>query len=283
MNIMKPGFDVIETIKERCSVRTFEERPLPAPTRKAIADYASALTNPFGIDGISIAMTDKVCLNPGEKLGTYGIIKNAQTFLGLICPDSPDAVLAAGYEFEQLILFITSLGLGTVWLGATFSRKKFSRVMQIPADALFPAVSPVGYPAKRRLVEKVMRRFAKSDTRKPWNEIFFNGDFSTPLTLWEAGGFDNALEMVRLAPSATNTQPWRLLKIGDTFHFYVALKTKPSREELLFRRIDMGIALCHFDLSVQADGIKGSFTKSDPSIGNLPESYNYVISWKKEG
>lgn len=280
---MKPGFDVIETIKERCSVRTYEERPLPEATRKTIMDYAASLSNPFGIGGISVAMTDKVSSNPGEKLGTYGIIKNAPAFLGLICPDTPEGTLAAGYEFEQLILFITSLGLGTVWLGATFSRKRFARLMQIPVDSLFPAISPVGYPAKRRLVEKVMRRFAKSDTRKPWNEIFFNGNFSTPLSLWEAGDFDNALEMVRLAPSATNTQPWRLLKIGDTFHFYVALKAKPSREELVFRRIDMGIALCHFDLSVQADDIKGSFVKSDPKVGDLPEGYNYVISWKKEG
>lgn len=278
---MNIGFDVIETIKERTSVRTFdEERPLSDVQRRLINEYAANLTNPFGVDGVEVAMADKINLQPGEKLGTYGIIKGAQTFLGLMCPDNQMALLAAGYEFEQLILYITSLGLGTVWLGATFSHKKFSRTMKIPEGYILPAVSPVGYGAKRRMVEKVMRRFAKSDTRKPWEDLFFDGNFNTPLTLWNAGVYDDALEMVRLAPSATNTQPWRIVKVGSEFHFYAAIKAKADQSDLVFRYIDMGIALCHFHLTAIADGIAGGFSFADPKLQGVPPTFRYIATWK---
>ncbi|MDE7135017.1 MAG: hypothetical protein K2N91_00130 [Muribaculaceae bacterium] len=278
---MNIGFDVIETIKDRTSVRTYdEEKPLTDAQRRLIMQYADNLNNPFGVDKVKIAMADKVKLQPGEKLGTYGIIKGAQTYLGLMCQDTQIALLAAGYEFEQLILYITSLGLGTVWLGATFSNKRFSRTMKKPAGYILPAVSPVGTATKRRMVERVMRRFAKSDTRKPWDELFFDGNFTTPLTLWNAGVYDNALEMVRIAPSATNTQPWRIVKINDRFHFYAATKLKPDASELTFRYIDMGIALCHFHLTVINDNIDGEFEINDPKLPNQPVNFRYIASWQ---
>ena len=62
----------------------------------------------------------------GERLGTYGIIKGASTFLGVSIPDTKLAPLAAGYEFENLILLATHMGLGTVWLAATFNRESFA-------------------------------------------------------------------------------------------------------------------------------------------------------------
>ena len=36
----------------------------------------------------------------------------------------------------------------------------------------------------------------------------------------EAGDYARPLEMVRLAPAATNAQPWRVRKARDVYHFY---------------------------------------------------------------
>ena len=66
-----------------------------------------------------------------EKLGTCGVIKGASTFLGVSIPDTELAPLAAGYEFENLILAATHMGLGTVWMAATFNRDSFASVMKI--------------------------------------------------------------------------------------------------------------------------------------------------------
>ena len=272
-------FNVIEAIKERRSVRTFEEKPLTAELKQQISDYIATLSNPFGDDTVRIPITDRRLADSGEKLGTYGVVKDASAFIGLLCGRSETSMVAAGYEFEQLILYITSLGLGTVWLGATFSRKKFSAAFKIKKTEQLLAITPVGYPAKKRLVERLLRTVARSDTRLPWNELFFNENFSTQLTADVAGDHAEALEMVRLAPSATNTQPWRIVKNGDRYHFYIAFKEKPSDDEYIFRLIDMGIALCHFDLSLKSANIEGQFTHVDPNIPDCPIAYRYVATW----
>ena len=49
--------------------------------------------------------------------------------------------------------------------------------------------------------------------------LFFDGTFSTPLTMNEQN-LSDILEAVRWAPSAANMQPWRVVKDGDKFHFY---------------------------------------------------------------
>ena len=111
------------------------------------------------------------------------MIKGASTFLGVSIPQDEDALLAAGYEFENLILYATAMGLGTVWLAATFSRDSFAAAMQIGSDEWFPAISPVGYPAEKRSVqEKLMRAAMKSSQRKRWSELFYQDQFGTPLT-----------------------------------------------------------------------------------------------------
>ena len=103
----------------------------------------------------------------------------------------------------KLILYATSLELGTCWLGGTFKRSQFAELVALKKDEFIPAVTPIGYSAdKRTFIDSAMRRIAGSDNRKPWNELFFDGSFDKPLKQEEAGQYADALEMVRLAPSA---------------------------------------------------------------------------------
>ncbi len=51
---------------------------------------------------------------------------------------------------------------------------------------------------------------AGSANRKEWGDIFFSGNFGGKLSRRDAGDYGEALEMVRLAPSASNKQPWRV-------------------------------------------------------------------------
>lgn len=54
--------------------------------------------------------------------------------------------------------------------------------------------------------------------------MFTLNDFNTPLSKEEAGEYQAALEMLRLAPSATNAQPWAVVKEGNHFHFFVTTR-----------------------------------------------------------
>lgn len=278
----KLPIQIIETIKRRRSVRTYQDKALEPDVREKLQRYMDSLENPFG-QPVKKYMIDKKVATEGERLGTYGLIKGANTFLGISVPDTDLAHVAAGYEFENLILEATALGLGTVWLAATFNREGFASAMGIPKDELFPAISPVGYPAaKRSLTESLMRTAMRSSTRKEWDTLFFLNDFRTPLTKEMAGDYAEPLEMVRLAPSDKNTQPWRVLKSGNSFHFYVVRKSGISREEEIIKRVDAGIALSHFHQTALELGLKGHFRQAEQASVERPQNGCYIISWHAE-
>lgn len=270
---------VVETIKARHSVRTFQDKPIEPDVRAMLQNYMNDLDNPFGMP-VKKYMIDKKLAAGGEKLGTYGVIKGATTFFGISIPDMELAPVAAGYEFENLILEATALGLGTVWLAATFNRDVFASVMGVPGDELLPAVSPVGYPAvKRSMTESLMRTAMRSSTRKDWSSLFYHNDFQTPLDREAAGAYAEPLEMLRLAPSDKNTQPWRVLKCGNSFHFYVTYKSGISRGEEIIKRVDMGIALSHFHQTALELGLSGRFEQVAHAQMELPDNVYYITSW----
>lgn len=270
---------IVETIKKRCSVRTYQDKELEPDVREMLQSYMDNLENPFGMQ-VKKYIIDKKLASEGEKLGTYGVIKGASTFMGISVPDKDLAHVAAGYEFENLILEATALELGTVWLAATFNREGFASAMGVPKNELFPAISPVGYPAaKRSLTESLMRTAMRSSSRKEWNTLFYLDNFQTPLHKDESGDYAEPLEMLRLAPSDKNTQPWRVLKASNSYHFFVTYKSGISRGEEIIKRVDAGIALSHFHQTVLELGLKGCFKQTEPENIELPQNTYYITSW----
>lgn len=80
--------------------------------------------------------------------------------------------------------------------------------MKIKEGELFPIITPYGYAAVSKHEKEIeMRKIIQAYQRFQWSELFFKNDFKSPLTKEEAGDVAFALEMVRLAPSASNKQP----------------------------------------------------------------------------
>ena len=99
-----------------------------------------------------------------------GIISGARTYLAGATGSSRYALEDFGYLFELLLLKATDLGLGSCWLGGSFTRSRFARAMDLQEGEIIPAVSPVGVPTKRRsVVDRVIRWGAGSKRRKPGN------------------------------------------------------------------------------------------------------------------
>ena len=220
---------------------------------------------------VRIELVSRQSEGKAVKLGTYGIISGATDFLLLVVEPTPLAEMGGGYMFEQVVLHATELGIGTCWLGGTFNRSQFKEVGLLRGDERLTIVSPVGYSAaSRTLRDRLLRASAGSDARKSFGELFFNGAFQIPLAEAEAGPYKIPLEMVRLAPSAGNKQPWRVILKDGACHFYY----RPGS----FATNDIGIALCHFELTCQAMGLKGSFTQ----LTNRPEvaGLSYAMSWQ---
>ncbi len=279
---MKLNIPIEETIKNRVSVRSYNSKKLSENDKKKLVDEISQLTNPFG-ENVRIHLIEKDTVSNGEKLGTYGVIKGAKTFLGVTVDKSEFGLVAAGYQFENLVLIATNMGLGTVWLAATFSKEQFEKAMDIQEDELFPAISPIGYAAgKRSITESIMRKTMKSDKRKPWEEIFFQDSFGNSLSKEDANEYVNPLEMLRLAPSATNAQPWRVVKKQGFYHFFETHKSNSSEDEKMIKKVDLGIALSHFHQTVLEHGLAGRFEKLADIKIDIPDNTNYITSWNME-
>ena len=146
-----------------------------------------------------------------------------------------------------------------------------------------PAISPLGYPEDQRsLVDGLFRWMAGSKSRKSWGEIFYLRNIASPLSKQEAGIFACPLEMVRLAPSASNKQPWRIVKEENSFHFFLKRNKGYSRifQKDSLQDIDMGIAMSHFEVSAQELNLPGTWQENQPDIP--AEDWEYIVSWKSE-
>ena len=163
----------------------------------------------------------------------------------------------------------------------------FAKKISSNEDEIIPAVTSVGYIAKKpRRLDAVIRRGARADKRLPWEALFFDGEFDKPLTQKAAGDYARPLEMVRIGPSASNRQPWRILKDENTWHFYLQRSPgyRKRRTVKLFatsdlQRVDMGIAMCHFELTARELGLEGHWEVSSPKNTVKDSTVEYVASW----
>lgn len=272
---MEIGFNLQNAITQRTSVRTYEKQTVSQETKNKILSYADTIRNPFDAK-VRFCFIEKKTADNGEKLGTYGFIKGADLFMGMAVEDKEDAALAVGFVGEQLILYMTSLGLGTCWLGGTFTKSEFEKKMNLAANEKFPILTPVGVPAKQRLTEKVFRISLKADNRLPAEKLFFSDAFKTPLDVKSTGQYAEALENLRLAPSARNIQPWRVVYDGKAFHFF----KKGSMQ--FMQMVDLGIAINHFVLTARNMGLNGHLAKVDVSCYPLDGDMKYAASWVVE-
>ena len=283
---------IAEIIEHRFSCRSYLDRALDDDVRGRLVDFvASARRGPFGnpvrFKLVAITGQDGHAL---RKLGTYGFIKGATGFIVGALRAGEMNLEDYGYLMERIILYATEIGLGTCWLGGTFTKSSFAEKISASEDELVPAVASVGYIAKKpRRVDVLIRRGAGADRRLPWERLFYDSLFGVPLRREAAGDYAAPLEMVRLAPSASNRQPWRIVKGANAWHFY--LRRSPGYHERrmvrLFtvadlQRIDMGIAMCHFELMAGELGLKGGWETHDPGIEELNGGVEYTASWVVE-
>ncbi len=119
-----------------------------------------------------------------------------------------------GFLFQQMDLYLQTLGLGVCWLGMGRMNPKTTTEV----DGMdFVIMLAFGHPKGDQL-----RHDGKGFKRKSLEQITDKAD--------------PRLEPARLAPSAVNSQPWYFVHEGDIIHLYCSLRGS---------RLDAGIALAH--------------------------------------
>lgn len=280
---------ITDLISRRYSCRSFSPLPINGEIRTKLSSYCQkTTTGPMG----GKARYSMLAAGEGDDtslkgLGTYGFIRGATGFIIGATTGDEKYLEDFGYLMEKIILYATDLGLGTCWLGGTFTKSSFTRRMNLEQGEIVPCVTATGYPAEKPTkVEKFIRKRANSDRRLAWNQLFFDNNFSTTIENHETGDYHQVLEMVRKAPSASNRQPWRILKSGSKWHLFLQRTSgyRTNRAVKLttiadLQRIDMGIAMCHFELSAKQLNLAGSWIVDDPGIALPNDHMEYSVTW----
>jgi len=294
---------VMEIISERKSVRTYKDIAILQNDKSKLKDFIDQeLQTPFNSKlRFEIIETGDLDRDELRSLGTYGMISGAKNFIaGTVKKDealdskiviSKEKFIDYGFALEKIILYLTDAGFGTCWLGGTFKKAGFTKKINSAADEIIPAVTPFGVESgKRALMDRMIRGVAGSKFRKKSGEMFFNNDFTSPLQDNEAGKYAKPLEMVRIAPSASNKQPWRIIKDKNGRFFHIFLLRTRNYPKTPFgvdmQMIDIGIAMCHFELTCIELGIEGSWQKLESpeisdalSTASSAAEVSYIVSW----
>ncbi|MEC9485755.1 MAG: nitroreductase family protein [Candidatus Izemoplasma sp.] len=262
-------------IAQRKSTRTFQKRALSKEDiklTKTILDHVKSEERPFKQDVDFFFQENKT--HQQGKIGTYGFIKHPPAFIGGVVENTLKGMVDYGFLFEQVILALTLSNLGTVWLGGTFHRNQFH--IPVEEQKIIPAISPVGYSASKSLREKIIRKVSNADNRKPLSELFFLGESLEAVP--QAHPYLQYLKAVRLAPSASNKQPWRIVLDNDTFYLFLD-RTKSYGNSLAIdiQAIDIGIALSYLYVSLIGDDKLISFVYTCPL--DIDE-WEYIIGLK---
>lgn len=263
-----------QLIKMRKSVRSYDSKPLSDSVKEQLISFVNNSQNPF-----NIPMEIKFL-----EAKQYGlvcpVVTGTELFVGGKIEKSTNSLLAFGYSFEEFLLYARSLDIGTVWLGGTMNRPAFEDAMDLKENEIMPCATAIGYISNKMSVrENMMRKTIKADQRLPFEELFFDGSFDTPLTKERAGSFLHPLDMVRLAPSAVNRQPWRVIVSDNSAHFYLKRNKgieQPGKPDM--QMIDMGIALCHFALTAKEKGLNIQFVQEDPNLTSNND-VEYIASY----
>ena len=194
-----------EMIYHRKSCRSFASVPVDETTFEAIKAFPLKPLYPGLKVHWDIVSRDKVkCICPWTT----------SQLITIYAGEAEGYLENVGFLFQQMDLYLQTLGLGVCWLGMGRMNPKTTTQVE---GMKFVIMLAFGHPKKAQL-----RHGPKDFKRKAMEKI--------------SDQVDPRLEPARLAPSAVNGQPWYFTHEGNTIH--VHCKNKASR-------LDAGIALAH--------------------------------------
>lgn len=209
----------------RRSVRSYLPDALPEDMLTALRRRMDSLTPLFPDTPVTGMIIPTAAANFLQKWKT-------PHFIAIFSDGSEEGLINVGFMYQQLDLYLQAQGLGSCWVG--LGSLKDSGI--VPEGMKLAVMMAVGRPDKAPA-----RQGAQDFNRRTMADI--------------ADQPDERLEPLRLAPSATNSQPWYITHAGvthegDTLHIWrEALGRIKQRTHGRMNLIDTGIALAHLYVS----------------------------------
>lgn len=162
--------DLFEAVRDRRSVRSFEDRHVPQDTLEKVLDAARRAPSARNKQDWRFVVVRDESLRQQLMSAAYD-----QEFIGqapvviAACGVHTDDVMTCGHPaylvdvsiaLDHLTLAARALGLGTCWVGK-FDQEPVKEALHIPEDAQVVELMPLGYP----------QEWPDAPPRKPLGEI----------------------------------------------------------------------------------------------------------------
>lgn len=256
--------DLYDSIFYRKSIKKYSKNKIKQNLLEEVRKIASELDPLDSEIGIEAHIVDR-----GEKfqliMGKLFKVK-APHYIIITSEEKEGYLENIGYTIEKLVLEISGLGLGTCWVGAPFEKNLVKEFIELNEDHTPVILVAVGYADER---EKIFRASTDEFKRHNLSRIAKNVDRK----------YKKLLEPVRLAPSTMNSQPWRFYQDKNILHMYRKKNVIKSVSEYM-NKIDMGIALRHFDISSKQNNINFKYEKLDAKNRVGKEYYISIVDLK---
>lgn len=230
-------------------------------TRKSTRKYTQQAVPPEQLASIKEFVTNMKPLIPGIRTDiklvgaadVKGMVSAKTPHYLLVYSETKDGYLAnAGFLLQQADLFVSSLGLGSCWLGVAKTKAPAQNGMDYVIMLAFGVAQ-----------DSPHRQSLSQFNRKPLADL--------------AKGQDQRLEAVRLAPSAANSQPWYFVcgeQHLDVYRQKLGVIKAAIYDKM--NQIDMGIALCHLWLASEQMGLPFAFSLGQPQGATVVEGYGCI-------
>lgn len=224
--------DVLEAIRERHSVRDYEDKPLSDDDIDVLVEEIAYCNYKGNLD-IQLRVDEPESFVGG--FANYGNIKGARNYIAMVGPKGKTIDERIGYYGERIVLAAQMQGLNTVWLGLSYNKSKMRAT--VAKGNVCPVIIALGYgatqgkPHKVKEIEKLCLVGGK-----PVERI---GD----LPRWFTAG----LEAAQLAPTAVNQQKFCFDLVGGPAGNAVHAQTKLGP----YTKVDLGIAKYHFEVAAR--------------------------------
>lgn len=229
---------VLEKLKSRHSVRSYSLDKIEDRLRNVLQSEITMInTHESGLN-FQLVFDDDDPLRGFTR--SYGFFKNARNYLAcVIDPSFPNTYERCGYFAEQFVMKAVESGLGTCFIGGTFSESHVNVSKhvyeRIPFIVAFGYFSESGSSAIAKVVEKMVHRH-----RLTARDFFDGDDLKYQEAVNKYSWLPKALEALACAPSSMNKQPVRIYMSDDG---RLNARSLPATDK---SAIDLGIGKFNF-------------------------------------